>query len=88
MIRRAVMPDWWDWKLELIQHLSYRMTDRRFDEIAVRTMMEQKAGIRPDEDEPGRWIVDARWEGHDWEIVVEPDHQRRILVVVTAYKVE
>ena len=39
MIRRSVLPDWWDWELELIKHLSDRMTDRRFNETDLRTMM-------------------------------------------------
>ena len=88
MIRRFVMPDWWDWPLELIEHLELRMGERRFSETDLRTMFCRSDGVRPDEEEPGRWVVELRWEGRPWEIIVEPDFDRRLLVIVTAYRVE
>ncbi len=88
MIRRVVMPDWWDWELEFYEHLGYRMADRRFNETELRTMFAQAQGARKDEEEPGRWVVEVRWEGRPWHIIVEPDFVRQILLVVTAFKVE
>lgn len=34
-----------------------------------------------------RWVIEARFEGREWEIVVEPDGERTLLVVVTAFPV-
>lgn len=34
---------------------------------------------------PGRWIVDSRFRRRTWFIVVEPDYEIDVLVVVTAY---
>ncbi|MBI4608969.1 MAG: hypothetical protein HY726_08175 [Candidatus Rokubacteria bacterium] len=35
----------------------------------------------------GRWVIETRHRGKAWEVIVEPDHERRLLVVVTAYPV-
>lgn len=37
--------------------------------------------------EPGRWKVTTEFDGKVWEVIVEPDDVRRLLVVVTAYEV-
>jgi hypothetical protein len=36
----------------------------------------------------GRFVVDTRFHGRTWEVVVEPDELEHLLVVVTAYGVE
>ena len=80
-------PAWWDWELELTPHLEKRMEDRGFTEIDLRQMLEQARSYRPDWVE-GRWIVEA-WHSHrTWEIIVEPDSEEHLLVIVTAYPVE
>jgi len=33
----------------------------------------------------GRWVVEARFRRTRWEMIVEPDHELQLLVVVTAY---
>lgn len=35
----------------------------------------------------GRWVIETRHRGKAWEIIVEPDFERQLLVVVTAYPV-
>ncbi len=35
-----------------------------------------------------RYVIDARHEGRPWEVIVEPDAERHLLVVITAYPVE
>jgi len=80
-------PEWWDWELELSPHLLKRMVDRRFSETDLRLMMEDATGLRED-DEPGRWLVETWHASRPWEIVVEPDREDRLLVVITAYPVE
>ena len=79
-------PDWWSWELESSPHLLKRMTDRRFSEADLRTMLEDASGYH-ENDEPGRWVVETRHGGNAWEVVVEPVPQENVLVVVTAYPV-
>jgi hypothetical protein len=63
------------------------MLDRRFNEVDLRRMLEHAAEYRPDVVE-GRWVIETRHSKKDWEVVVEPDSEQRLLVVVTAYPVE
>jgi hypothetical protein len=49
--------------------------------------LHQAAGFRRGVVE-GRWIIDARLRGRQWEVVVEPDEVDEMLVAVTAYPVE
>jgi hypothetical protein len=62
------------------------MVDRRFNEVDLRSMLAHAVELRPDVVE-GRWIV-ATWHARrPWEVVVEPDSDVELLVVVTAYAV-
>ena len=63
------------------------MLDRRFTEVDLRHMLERAAGYRADVVE-GRWVIETRHNRKDWEAVVEPDNEQKLLVVVTAYPVE
>ena len=85
-MNRRGSPDWWDWELELSPHLLRRMTDRRLTEIDLRRMLERASGYREDVVE-GRWIIETRQRSRAWEVIVEPDPERELLVVVTAYPV-
>ena len=76
----------WDWELELSPHLLKRMDDRRFTEIDIRRMLQRASGYREDVVE-GRWVIETRHRGKAWEVIVEPDRERQLLVVVTAYPV-
>jgi hypothetical protein len=80
-------PEWWDWELELTPHLEMRMEDRDFTEIDLRQMLERADGYRPDVVE-GRWVIKTRQRRANWEIIVEPDFEDELLVVITAYPVE
>jgi len=33
----------------------------------------------------GRWVIEATFRKWPWEVIVEPDFQAKLLVVVTAY---
>ena len=72
--------------MELSPHLLKRMDDRRFTEIDLRRMLERATGYRPDVVE-GRWVIETRHHRRAWEVIVEPDWERQLLVVVTAYPV-
>ena len=49
-------------------------------------MLEHAGGHRPDIIE-GRFVIDIRHSGQAWEVIVEPDEMRQLLVVITAYPV-
>jgi hypothetical protein len=72
--------------LELSPHLLKRMDDRRFTEIDLRRMLERASSYREDAVE-GRWVIETRHRGRAWEVIVEPDVERELLVVLTAYPV-
>jgi hypothetical protein len=79
-------PDWWEWELELSSHLFKRMAERDFNEIEVRRMLSVASSFRADA-VPGRWIIETRHRRKAWEVIVEPDRDAQVLVVVTAYSV-
>jgi hypothetical protein len=60
------------------------MDDRRFTEIDIRRMLERAGQYREDV-VGGRWVIETRHRGKAWEVIVEPDPERQLLVVVTAY---
>lgn len=78
---------WWDWELELIPHLLKRMEDRDFAEVDLRSMLNRAESYHRDV-MSGRWVVLARHRRRRWEVIVEPDSDARVLVVVTAYPIE
>ena len=80
-------PEWWGWELEFSAHLLKRMLDRGFSEVELRGMMEHASGLHKD-DEPGRWVVEAKRDSESWEVIVEPDMVDKLLVVITAYPTE
>jgi len=79
-------PRWWDWELELSPHLFKRMADRRFTEVDLRSMLESARGYRR-APMAGRWVLETRHRSRSWEVVVEPDEEEELLVVITAYPV-
>ena len=68
-------------------HLLKRMEDRAFNEVDLRRMLEHASGHRADILE-GRFVIDVRHAGQPWEVIVEPDELRQLLVVITAYPVD
>lgn len=79
-------PHWWDWDLELSPHLLKRMVDRGFSEVDLRHMLVDVTRISPDS-EDGRWVVESRLRGRPWAVIVEPDFELMVLVVVTAFPI-
>ena len=63
------------------------MEDRAFNEVDLRRMLEHASSHRPDIIE-GRFVVEARHAGQSWEVIVEPDEMRQLIVVITAYPVD
>lgn len=77
-------PDWWEWELELTPYIEKRMADRDFSEVDLRLMLENASNYEPDVVQ-GRWAIKSKRKRQPWRIIVEPDYERRLLVVVTAY---
>ena len=63
------------------------MVDRRFTEVDLRRMLEHAGGYRADVVE-GRWVIETRHNKKNCEVIVEPDNEQELSVVVTAYPVE
>ena len=63
------------------------MEDRAFNEVDLRRMLELAAGHCADILE-GRFVIDTRHAGRSWEVIVEPDEMRQLLVVITAYPLD
>ena len=79
-------PDWWQWELEFTAHLEKRMVQRSFNETGLREMLSRALKYRADV-VPGRYVIETRLQGQDWQVIVEPDSEEQALVVITAYPV-
>ena len=79
--------EWLNWELELSPHLLKRMDDRGFSEMDLRLIMEEARGYRQDV-EPRRWVLETAHDSRLWEVIVEPDGEDRLLVVMTAYPLD
>jgi hypothetical protein len=62
------------------------MLDRRFTEVVLREMLQRARSHRADIVQ-GRWVIETRHRNKAWEVIVEPDFDATLLVVVTAYPV-
>jgi len=77
-------PSWWDWDLGFTPHLEMRMEERGFSEVELRAMFDAASKCGPGR-QPGRWVIETTQEGRPWCVVVEPDSDDQVLMVVTAY---
>ena len=82
----VIWPEWGGWELELSAHLEMRMEDRDFSEVNLRAMLEHASGVYPSIEE-GRWVIKTKHRRRSWKVIVEPDYDRQLLVIVTAYPV-
>ena len=80
-------PDWWEWELELTSHVERRMEERDLTEVELHAMLASAIGFAPDL-VSGRFLVYTWCWGRRWNVVVEPDADGRLLVVIAAYRVE
>lgn len=77
-------PTWWDWDIALTHHVRQRMIDRGFTELELLGMLERATGLHPGVT-PGRWVIVTRFGGIPWNVVVEPDLETELLVLITAF---
>lgn len=62
------------------------MEQRSVSEVDVRAMLEAATGHEPNV-VLGRFMTHARHAQRPWIVIVEPDSEARVLVVVTVYEV-
>jgi hypothetical protein len=80
------LPDWWNWEIELTAHLQKRMEERGLSEEELRYMLETVKELTRDRD-PGRWIAEGTTGNQKWRIILEPDEDDSVIVVITAYPI-
>ena len=80
-------PSWWHWDLELNPHVLTRMEERDFTEVELRGMLSRTSRLARDV-VPGRWQAFTRWRKKRWIVILEPDPEDRVVVVITAFQVE
>ena len=75
-----------EWDLSFTGHAEMRMEQRGVTEVDLRAMLERATGFRPNVLE-GRFMVEVRRLARLWIVIVEPDAEAKLLVVVTVYEV-
>ena len=79
-------PAWWNWELSFTPHAELRMEQRGVTEVDVRAMLERATAFEPSVVE-GRFMIHVAKSNRPWIVIVEPDADASLLVVVTAYEV-
>jgi hypothetical protein len=79
-------PEWWNWELSFTAHGELRMEQRGVTEVDVRAMLERATGYESSVVE-GRFMIHVAHRRRPWIIVVEPDVDAKVLVIVTSYEV-
>ena len=87
MMAKFVWPPWWEWELAFTSYTGGRMEARLCTEVDVRRMMENAIDYYRSRRE-GRWVIETRFRQAPWKVIVEPDPDREVLVVVTVYLVD
>lgn len=80
-------PSWWKWELGFTSHAEVRMEERDLSEVELRSMLDGAGHFVPAR-RPGRWLIHTRHRGKAWCVVVEPDLDDEIVMIVTAYPEE
>ena len=61
--------------------------DRGFTEVDLRAMLHTATSWRPDH-VTGRYLIATRLRARPWSVIVEPDPDEKLLVVITAFPIE
>ena len=86
MTSKPTFPSWWSWELSFTPDAELRMEERGVTEVDVRAMLERGTGYEPSVVE-GRFMIHAPHRQRPWIVIVEPDVDAKLLVVVTPYEV-
>ena len=77
-------PIWWSWDFVISEHAEERMDERGVSESRLRWMLQPVRRVTRS-DEPGRFVVEVSVLRARWEVVLEPDFERQVVVIVTVY---
>jgi uncharacterized protein DUF4258 len=72
--------------LSFTPHAELRMEQRGVTEVDVRVMLERSTAFESSVVE-GRFVIHVARNNRPWIVIVEPDNDPSLLVVVTAYEV-
>ena len=86
MASDSTFPEWWEWELSFTAHAELRMEQRGVTEIDVRAMLERATTYERSVVE-GRFMIYAVHKQRPWIVIVEPDVEAKLLIVVTPYEV-
>jgi Domain of unknown function (DUF4258) len=75
-----------DFKFFVHAYAELRMEQRGVTEVDVRAMLERATAFEPSVVE-GRFMIRVARDSRPWIVIVEPDNDASLLVVVTAYEV-
>ncbi|MGH9418969.1 MAG: DUF4258 domain-containing protein [Thermoanaerobaculia bacterium] len=82
----ATFPEWWSWDLSFTGHAELRIEQRAVTEVEVRAILERATGFEASVVE-GRFMVHTRRGQSPRVVIVEPDAEANLLVIVTVYEV-
>ena len=85
MTSKPSFPAWWTWDLSFTPHAELRIEQRGVTEVDVRAMLERAIGFEPSVVE-GRFMIHVARNNRPWIVIVEPDIDASVLVLVTAYE--
>ena len=86
MPSKPAFPVWWNWELSFTPHAELRMEQRGVTEVDVRAMLERATTLEPSVVD-GRFMIPVTLQNQPWMVIVEPDLDERLLVLVTVYEV-
>ena len=86
MTAKPAFPSWWHWELSFTPHAELRMEQRGVTEVDVRAMLEPATVFEPSVIE-GRFMIPVTHQSRPWTVIVEPDSDAQLLVIVTVYEV-
>jgi hypothetical protein len=73
-------------ELTFSSHAEPRVERRGVTDVELRAVLERASGFEPSVVE-GRFMIHARHAERPWVVIVEPDADGKVLVVVTVYEV-
>jgi hypothetical protein len=79
------LPEWWEWEIELTAHSEERLVERGLTEVELRTMLSKEPWSIDPDPEPGRYRVLTSHRRLSWIIVVEPELESEILVIISVF---
>ena len=82
----STFPEWRNWELSFTGHAELRMEQRGVTEVDVRAMLERAIRYEPSVVD-GRFMIQAVHRQRPWIVIVEPDVDAKLLVVVTPHEV-